>query len=64
MVPMMKIIEFAYYLILVGVLVAALHAAEVRPWAQRFGLVFWPILIGESVWFFGSYLPRQRGWRE
>ena len=56
---MMRTIEFVYYLFWVGVLIAALHAAEVRPWAERFALIFWPILIGESIWFFASYLPRR-----
>jgi len=61
---MMRTIEFVYYLFWVGVLIAALHVADVRPWpwAYRFALIFWPILIGESVWFFASYLPRWRGW--
>jgi hypothetical protein len=56
---MMRTIEFVYYLFWVGVLIAALHVADVRPWpwAHRFALIFWPILIGESVWFFASYLP-------
>jgi hypothetical protein len=30
----------------------------------RFALILWPILIGESIWFFASYLPRRMGWRE
>jgi len=61
---MMRTIEFVYYLFWVGALIAALHVADVRPWpwAYRFALIFWPILIGESVWFFASYLPRWRGW--
>jgi hypothetical protein len=44
------------------VLIAALHVAEVSPWpwAYRFALIFWPILIGESIWLFGSYLPRRQ----
>jgi hypothetical protein len=61
---MMKTVEFVYYLFWVGVLIAALHVAEVRPWAERFALIIWPILIGVSIWFFGSYLPRRRGWRD
>jgi len=52
--PMMRTIEFVYYLFWIGVLIAALHVAEVRPWAERFALIFWPILIGESIWFFAS----------
>jgi len=48
----------------VGVLIGALHLAEVRPWTERFALIFWPILIGESVWFFASYLPRRLDGRE
>jgi hypothetical protein len=61
---MMKTIEFAYYLFWVGVLIAALHLAEVRPSAERFALIIWPILIGVSIWFFASYVPRRRGWRD
>ena len=57
---MMRTIEFVYYLFWVGVLIAALRLAEVSPWTYRFALIFWPILIGESVWFFASYLPRRR----
>jgi hypothetical protein len=49
---MMRTIEFVWYLFWVGVLIAALHVAEVRPWAERFALIIWPILIGESIWFF------------
>jgi hypothetical protein len=60
---MMRTFEFVYYLFWVGVLIAGLHVAEVRPWADRFALI-WPILIGVSIWFFASYLPRRRGWRE
>jgi hypothetical protein len=29
--------------------------SRVRPWAERFALIIWPILIGVSVWFFASY---------
>ena len=63
---MTSTVEFVYYLFWVGVLIAVLHAAEVRswPWAYRFALIFWRILIGESVWIFASYLPRRLGWRE
>jgi membrane protein implicated in regulation of membrane protease activity len=56
---MARTIEFVWYLFLVGVLIAALHLADVRPWTERFALILWPILIGESVWFFASYLPRR-----
>jgi hypothetical protein len=35
--------------------------AEVRPWAERFALIIWPILMGVSIWFFASYLPTLRG---
>jgi hypothetical protein len=60
MCPMMKIFEFVYYLFWVGVLIGALqHLGN-----MRFALILWPILIGESVWFFASYLPRRLGWRE
>ena len=59
--PMIRTIEFVYYLLWVGVLIAALHLGEVRPWVEQFALVIWPILIGVSVWFFGSYLPTGRG---
>jgi hypothetical protein len=52
---MMRTIEFVYYLVWVGVLIAALHLGEVRPWAEWFALII-PILIGVSVWFF-AYLP-------
>jgi len=60
---MMRIIEFVYYLFWVGVLIGALHLADVRPWMEWFTLIIWPILIGVSVWFFASYLPTQLGWR-
>jgi hypothetical protein len=61
---MMRIIEFVYYLFWVGVLIGALHLADVRPWMEWFALVICPILIGISVWFFASYSRTQRGWRE
>jgi hypothetical protein len=61
---MMRTIEFVYYLFWVGMLIGALRLVEVSPWTCRFALIFWPILIGESVWFFASYLPRRMGWRE
>jgi hypothetical protein len=57
-VPMMRTIEFVYYLFLVGLLIAGLHHADAREW---FVLVIWPILIAVSVWFFGSYLATGRG---
>jgi hypothetical protein len=57
---MLRAIEFVYYLFWIGVLIGALRLAEVSPWVWRFALIFWPILIGESVWFFGSYLPRRQ----
>ena len=60
---MARTVEFVWYLFWVGVLIATLHLADVRPWAERFALIIWPILIGESVWFFVSYLPRRRGWQ-
>jgi hypothetical protein len=56
---MARTVEFVWYLFLIGVLIAALHFADVRPWTERFALILWPILIGESVWFFASYLPRR-----
>jgi hypothetical protein len=58
---MMRTIEFVYYLFWVGVLIGALHLADVRPWTERFALIIWPILIGVSVWFFASYFPTRRG---
>ena len=33
--PMMRTIEFVYYLFWIGVLIGALHLADVRPWAER-----------------------------
>jgi hypothetical protein len=60
---MMRTIEFVYYLFWVGVLIAGLHFFDVRPAGERFVIIIWPILIGVSVWFFGSYLLTQRGWR-
>jgi len=61
--PMMRTIEFVYYLFWIGVLIGALHLADVRPWAERMALIGWPILIAVSVWFIGSYLPTRRGRR-
>jgi hypothetical protein len=60
--PMMRTIEFVYYLV-VGTLIAALHLADVRPWSERMVVIGWPILIAVSVWFIGSHLPTRRGWR-
>ena len=60
---MMGTIEFVYYLFWVGVLIAGLHLADVRPSGEWFVILIWPILIGVSVWFFGSYLLTQRSWR-
>ena len=60
--PMMRTIEFVYYLFWVGVLIATLHLSEVRPWMEWFALVICPIVIGFSVWFF-AYLPtRSQSW--
>jgi hypothetical protein len=61
--PMMRTIEFVYYLVLVGTLIAALHLADVRPWSERMVVIGWPILIAVSVWFIGSHLPTRRGLR-
>ncbi len=55
--------EFVYYLFCVGMLIAALHIADVRPWAERMTVIGWPILIAVSVWLIGWYLPTRRGWR-
>ena len=55
--------EFVYYLLCVGMLIAALHIADVRPWADRMTVIGWPILIAVSVWLIGWYLPTRRGWR-
>jgi hypothetical protein len=59
---MTRTIEFVYYLFWVGVLIGALHLADVRPWAEWMAMIAWPILIGVSVWFIGSYLPTRRRW--
>ena len=61
---MTKTVEFVYYLFCVGMLIAGLHLADVRPWLDQFTLTIWPILIGVSVWFFALYLPTLRGWRQ
>ena len=60
---MTKTVEFVYYLVCIGMLIAALHLADVRPWAERMTVIGWPILIAVSVWFVGSYLPTRRGWQ-
>jgi len=60
---MTSTVEFVYYLFWIGMLIAALHLADVRPWAERMALIGWPILIGVWVWFIGGYLPVRRGWR-
>ena len=53
---MTNTIEFLYYLVCVGMLIAGLRLAE-NPWADCLLLIGWPILILVSVWFIGSYLP-------
>jgi len=60
---MTSTVELVYYLFWIGMLIAGLHLADVRPWAERMALIGWPILIGVWVWFIGGYLPVQRGWR-
>ena len=62
--PVITTVEFVYHLFCVGMLIAALHIADVRPWAERMALIGWPILIGVSVWFIGGYLPMRRDWSE
>jgi len=57
-VPMMRTIEFVYYLFWVGVLIATLRLADVRPWMEWFALAICPIAIGLSVWFFASLPTR------
>jgi len=49
--------EFVYYLVCVGLLIAGLHLADVRPWTEWTLLFGWPALILVSVWFIGGYLP-------
>jgi len=61
---MTSTIEFVYYLVCVGLLIAGLRLAEVRPLTEWVLLIGWPCLILVSVWFFGSYLPRLRGQRQ
>jgi hypothetical protein len=60
---MTKTVEFVYHLLCVGMLIATLHIADVRPWAERIAVIGWPISIAVSVWFIGWYLPTLRGWR-
>lgn len=55
--------EFVYYLFCVGMLIAILHIADVRPWSERMTVIGWPILIAVSVWLIGSYLPTRLVWR-
>jgi hypothetical protein len=54
-------VEFVYYLVCVGLLIAGLHLADVRPWTEWTLLFGWPILIAVSVWLIGGYLPTLRG---
>ena len=61
---MASTIAFVYYLVWVGLLIAGLRLAEVRPLTEWVLLIGWPGLILVSVWFFGSYLPRLRGQRQ
>ena len=51
--------EFGYYLVCVGLLIAGLHLADVRPWTEWTLLFGWPAFIAVSVWFIGGYLPTQ-----
>ena len=60
---MMRTIEFAWYLFCAGVLIAALHFAEVRPWAELVALIGCPFVIGVSVWFFAADFSTRRGSR-
>jgi hypothetical protein len=60
---MTSTIQFVYYLVCVGMLIAGLRLAEVRPTTEWTLLLGWPGLMLVSVWFFGSYLPTLRGWR-
>jgi hypothetical protein len=54
-------IQFVYYLVCVGMLIAGLRRlAEVRPTTEWTLLLGWPALILVSVWFIGSCLPRLR----
>jgi len=55
-------VEFVYYLVCVGVVIAALHLADVRPSVELVTLIGWPILIAVSVWLIGWYLPTRRGY--
>ena len=49
--------EFGYYLVCVGLLIAGLHLADVRPWTEWTLLFGWPGFILVSVWLIGWYLP-------
>ena len=55
-------VEFVYYLVCVGTLIAALHLADVRPWTERVTVIGWPMLIGVLVWLIGWYLPTRRSY--
>jgi hypothetical protein len=55
---MTKTIEFVYHLLCVAMLIAALHIADVRPWAERMAVIGWPILIAVSVWFIAGICRR------
>jgi hypothetical protein len=55
-------IEFVYYLLCIGILIAALHL-DVGPWAEQVALIGWAILIAVPIWFIGWDLPTQRGWQ-
>ena len=57
-----KTVEFAYYLLCIGILIAALHL-DVTPWAEQVALIGWAILIAVAIWFVGWDLPTQRGWQ-
>ena len=48
---MTNTIEFLYYLVCVGMLIAGLRLAEVRPLTEWVLLIGWPGLILVSVWF-------------
>jgi membrane protein implicated in regulation of membrane protease activity len=61
---MARTVEFFYYLICTGMLIAGLHLADAYPWMWWMAVIGWPILIAVSVWLVGWYLPTQRGWRD
>jgi hypothetical protein len=48
---MTSTIVFVYYLVCVGLLIAGLRLAEVRPLTEWVLLIGWPGLILVSVWF-------------